>query len=365
MPLARVAEGLAKVRATNPNAHLVLTGGEPLIHSEIDRVLDLVEAIDLKLTILSNGTHLTAEKAARIKKIPRLRAVQISLDGWSEETHGKSRGRGSFAKVMAGIQNCIDAGVHFILAPTLHSENIHELQAIAEFAISNGGFVSPNNLRHFPHDSNKKAVTADGRKMTPRKAELRNEEVTISPKLVLPNEELMKCLVKVNRALREKFGRERMETLGAQFASTTACSVESPNSRSTCGFGRELIDVDWNGDVYPCHLAKSKELIIGNLFAESFDTILTRTEESGLRVRSYEIPKCSGCKFVSNCGGGCRMGAYFAYGTLKREDDLCEVNYKTNIRKLTMPLRDRDKAIQAGSEFDVNLPSPIEADASL
>lgn len=363
MPIERVAEGLAKVRAANPAARIVLTGGEPLIHSRIDAVLDLIAASGLTVTILTNGTHLTGALATRIARLPHLRAVQVSLDGWSPATHEATRGPGSFAKTMTGIHNLIAHRVPFILAPTLHRQNIHELAAITAFAVANGGFISPNNLRHFPHDSNKTATTADGRTMTPRKAELMQEEVTVSPKFTLENAELMRTLVEVNRELRKKYGTEYLAGLSARYKSTTACSVETPNAHAICGFGRELVDIDWNGDVYPCHLAKTRELIIGNIFEDDFPAIFTRTEVRGLRVKSYEIPKCGGCKFVSNCGGGCRMGAYFAHGTLKREDDLCDVNYASQVRRLTMELRQRDPSVTAGAQYDLDGSATRDGDA--
>ena len=59
---------------------LLLSGGEPLIHP---RFFDLVEhatAAGLKLTISTNGTLITPEKAARLKHA-NVAYVGISLDG--------------------------------------------------------------------------------------------------------------------------------------------------------------------------------------------------------------------------------------------------------------------------------------------
>ncbi|MEO1370267.1 MAG: SPASM domain-containing protein, partial [Acidobacteriota bacterium] len=74
--------------------------------------------------------------------------------------------------------------------------------------------------------------------------------------------------------------------------------------------------------------------LIGNIFEEDFASIFQRVEDRGIRVKSNEIEQCSGCKFVSNCAGGCRAGAWFTYGTLEHHDELCEVNYASNLSRL-------------------------------
>ena len=75
-------------------------------------------------------------------------------------------------------------------------------------------------------------------------------------------------------------------------------------------------------------------MVLGNLFEEEWSDIFQRAVDREIRVMAHDIPKCSGCKFVGTCGGGCRAGAYFAYGSMAREDDLCHLNYSSNIRKL-------------------------------
>jgi radical SAM protein with 4Fe4S-binding SPASM domain len=138
----------------------------------------------------------------------------------------------------------------------------------------------------------------------------------------------------MNRRLVDEFGLEVMADLAAKYKGPSVCSATEPNANFICGMAYSLVDLDWNGDVYPCHLSKGPELVLGNLFVEDFDAIFRRVRERGIRVESHEIPKCSHCKFVSTCGGGCRAGAWFAHGSLAREDGLCDLNYNSKLQSI-------------------------------
>jgi radical SAM protein with 4Fe4S-binding SPASM domain len=312
MTLDQVRLALGRVVEVNPQCLIVLSGGEPFSHRNIHEILDIVEDHGLRMAILSNGTFIDDEVAHHLRNLKGFRHIQISLDGITAETHEFTRGKGHFAKAMAAIHRIADQGLRFKIAPTLHNGNLHELPAIADLAVSLGGWVSPNQLKEFPHA---------GLNYT---------------NLALSTDGLLDSLRALNDHLVAKFGLERVVEVSHQYSKDDpeVCSVTSPNSRFICGMAWSLMDIDWNGDVYPCHLSKGPDLQIGNIFQEDFAAIFRRVEERGIRVKSNEIEKCSGCKFVSNCSGGCRAGAWFTYGTLESEDELCDVNYASQLSRL-------------------------------
>jgi radical SAM protein with 4Fe4S-binding SPASM domain len=312
MTLDQVRLALDRIKAVNPNCQIAITGGEPFSHPHIHEILDIVDDYQFPILILSNGTFIDDAAARHLKSLKGFRYIQISLDGITEETHALTRGKGHFPKAMAAIRSIIDQRLPFKLAPTLHNGNMHELPAIGDLAVSNGGWLSPNQMKELPH------------------AGLNYTNVAMS------TDGLIAALRAVNEHLVAKFGLPRFVELSHQYSrdDPEVCSVTAPNSKFICGMGRSLLDIDWNGDVYPCHLSKGPELLIGNVFQEDFAAIFRRVEERGLRVKSHEIEKCSGCKFVSNCAGGCRAGAWFNYGTLEHEDELCDVNYASHLRRL-------------------------------
>lgn len=318
MEMDRLRDVFAQIAAIRPDCHIILTGGEPLLHPDIGAILDLIDEYGFLLTVLTNGVLIDEAMAGRLARIRHLECVQVSVDGMTEETFALSRGRGTMAKVRAGLDHVIAAKLPFMVAPTLHRANLHEIAEMAVFAVENGGYIKPNNLRHFPHDSNK-AKTSDGTEMTAR--------------LVLSEEELIQAARDLDAGLIARFGTERIRALKDRFLVRANCAVDDHNAKSVCGFGWSLLDIDWNGDVYPCHLAKAPELKLGNLFEQSLTDILGVAESTGVRRKSHEIDRCSGCSFVSRCAGGCRVGAYFAYGTFEREDDLCHYNYRGSLER--------------------------------
>jgi radical SAM protein with 4Fe4S-binding SPASM domain len=303
---------LQRIKAVNPACTLIVSGGEPFSHTRIHEILDLIDEHGFSFKILSNGSFIDERAARHLKTLKGFQYIQISLDGATAETHELTRGKGHFPKAMAGLRSVIDQGLPFKLAPTLHDGNMHELPAIGELALANGGWMSPNQLKELPHSG----LNYTGLKMS--------------------NDRLLQALRQLNEHLVAKFGLAYVTEVGQRYfyQDPEVCSVAQPNSTFICGMAHSLMDVDWNGDVYPCHLSKGPELKIGNIFEEDFERIFQRVAERGLRVKSPEIEKCSGCKFVSNCAGGCRAGAWFTYGTLEHEDDICEVNYASNLSRL-------------------------------
>jgi len=347
MTVDRARIVLDKIKAFNARCNIIVTGGEPFTHPDILKILDLIDERELPFTILSNGTQITPEVATRLKSYQTFRYIQVSLDGFSEETFALTRGRAAFPKVIRAIESIIEAKVPFVLAPTMHEGNVHELHDVSSYAVANGGWISPNNLRHLPQDSNKRYLDDNGKVIPIRKVSevASNSYAEVISKLTLSNETLLGFIADSSRRLKKEFGAEYIAELSAKYSGRSVCSVDKPNANFICGMGHSLVDIDWNGDVYPCHLLKGDELVLGNIFESEITDIFAEVKRREIRVKSYDIPKCSGCSFNSTCGSGCRAGSYFAYGSFSREDDLCEVNGRGGMRKIFSQALSRDPSL--------------------
>jgi len=311
---------VGKVKEINSNCHIVITGGEPFLHPGIFRLLEHLQREGMMFSILSNGVLLTKATAKRLARYGNLRNIQISIDGFSKQVHSITRGN-TFDSVMLGIQNAIKARLPFSLAPTVHNGNVHEIDRIAYFALSNNGEIAPNNLRYIPGN--------------------RMKHLQLSSDNLVRSINLMYDAVKRVDVGRLKSTRERVKP--------TRCTPAS-RGREVCGLGWSLLDIDWNGDVYPCHLLEIEELRLGNVVTDTFDTVFETVEHLGIRTSSLEISKCRSCHFATSCAGGCRADAYFHYGTFKREDSLCDSLYRFSVNNLVTlrsgnRVRDRQFAI--------------------
>jgi len=308
MPLARAEDYLDRIAAENPLCEAVVTGGEPLLHPHFPDVLSGLESRGIDFTILTNGTRIDRSLARRLRQFSRLQYVHVSLDGVTPETHRMTRGD-SYAEVRQGISRLIEAEVPFALAPTAHEANLHELPPMAEFAYEHGGYFSPNNLKAFPGNSH--------------------------PDLVLTDESLYRSLYDVGSYMVSRHGLEALAKIQPP-RRTRACPSDDagPAAQAVCGAGDAIVDVDWNGDVHPCHLLRRPELVLGNLATGSFGEFASAAERLGVRTPASEIPKCSRCPFVALCAGGCRAFAYLASGTFRREDDMCALRHRLLMENL-------------------------------
>lgn len=111
-----------------------LTGGEPLLHPEILRLLDAVEKRNLSLTLETNGLLCLPEIAVRIASFKK-RFVSVSLDGADPETHEWVRGvKGSFAAACEGIRNLANAGLRPQIIFTVMKRNQGQLEGVVRLA---------------------------------------------------------------------------------------------------------------------------------------------------------------------------------------------------------------------------------------
>ena len=84
--------------------NIILTGGEPLLREDF---MDIVRYINLKdkgvkITLMTNATLLTAQLATEVTKY--ISAVDISLDGYDDESCSSIRGHNVFRKVLKSIE---------------------------------------------------------------------------------------------------------------------------------------------------------------------------------------------------------------------------------------------------------------------
>jgi len=113
-----------------------LTGGEPLMHSDIKSILKHIKKENLRLIVETNGTFCTHELVELIKECKNP-YVSVSIDGANAETHEWIRGvKGCFNAAIKGIQKLVKAEVKTQIIMTIMKHNKNELQALVNLANS-------------------------------------------------------------------------------------------------------------------------------------------------------------------------------------------------------------------------------------
>jgi len=110
-----------------------ITGGEPLLHSEITTLLDIVLVEKMHLALETNGTLCTPALARRLADHPGA-VISVSLDGMNAELHDWMRGLpGAFEAAMAGIRHLTEVGVKPEIIMTLTRRNAPRLREMVDF----------------------------------------------------------------------------------------------------------------------------------------------------------------------------------------------------------------------------------------
>jgi radical SAM protein with 4Fe4S-binding SPASM domain len=299
---------LDRIREQFPHCKVAVSGGEPFSHPHLFDILNLLSERDLSFVILSNGTLINKEIAKKLSEFSGLAYVQVSLDGLTKKIHGLTRGN-SFHAAFSGLNHLIEQDIAFSIAPTIHDGNVNEIFDLARFALSNKGYFTPNNYRTLP--------------MSPEGC-----GVTLSPEI------LYETLMQIDEWLSE-LGEDAVRAFTAPDFGYGDASQKIERRHFRCGLGEAIMDIDWNGDVYPCNLLKGPRFIMGNLLEQTLNEIRNAPHIRRYRTLSTEIPKCRNCLMVGICGGGCRAAAESTFGSFYREDDLCPQLFQSEVARLT------------------------------
>lgn len=303
--------------AENGVAYIAVSGGEPMMRPDFFEIAEYMKEKGIALSIASNATLITPEKAKKLKEVNCLYA-QVSLDGATSKTHDYFRGRESFNKTIAGIKNLIAEGIPVGISCTVTRLNINEFKKELELVEKLGVSIFMH-YNFIPTGRGKEIVKLD---ITPQQ-----------------REELLQYISGQN-------GKRKVAILSTapQFArvcsgfgaaSLTHFDVFSKTPEEAkqtqfladfvggCGAGRLYIGMEPNGDILPCVFIQKK---LGNIKTTDFYK-MWRTNKDLLEMRDREKfgGNCGHCDFRNSCGG-CRARAYGYYGSLTAPDPGCIKN---------------------------------------
>ncbi len=111
-----------------------LTGGEPLLHPQIQELLELICREDLGLTVETNGVLCTPDIASMMAACKET-FVSVSLDGADAETHEWVRGvAGCFEEALEGMRNLVNAGFKPQVIMSIMHRNKDQMDAVVRLA---------------------------------------------------------------------------------------------------------------------------------------------------------------------------------------------------------------------------------------
>jgi MoaA/NifB/PqqE/SkfB family radical SAM enzyme len=257
-----------------------ITGGEPLLRSDIFTIIDDIGRRGFAMFLLTNGTLIDGDTAARLADAG-VKGVQVSIEG-TEGTHDAIRGEGSFAKALAGAGYLCAAGVPVTLNITVSRLNVGEIPAMIDLTEALG--VPRLGIARF--------VPA-GRGMAMAGEMLSQEEVR----------DLYEWLLAVSVPGLDIVTGDPLATqlrsADSGLAGATACGG--------CAAGVSGLTLMADGTIVPC---RRLEIPLGNIRTHSLREIWATSEVlARLRDQGNYSGRCGACSRWASCRG-CRAIAW-------------------------------------------------------
>jgi len=289
--------------------YLIFGGGEPLIRSDMPQLIEGAVAARMRFQILSNGTLLTDEIAAFITSTHYCHGFQISIDGAQPTSHEIFRGKGTFNRVIRGLEILNRHGIPVHARVTIHKGNVHELIDIARFLLVD---------LEIPSFSINSAVHMGKCRQNSSSIQLDNREYTLAMQTLLFLDQQYPGRIKaisgpladVKRVLMvwNNFDAEEENLHGGGFL-------------SGCHAAWDKIGVRADGIFVPCIQLSHIEL--GGINKDRLQHIWqTHQKLEQLRKRMHipltNFEECKDCPYISICTGNCPALAYTRFGELDR-----------------------------------------------
>ncbi len=246
--------------------YLKLTGGEPTLHPEFERIVEHISDVGLRFRLLTNGRWPKKKELLEfLRQQPSLESLLISLHGPDARSHeGFTRTSGSFEDAVETIRLASEQGLKVATSVVITKFNWNRLDEIYGLSLRLGA----------DH-------VAFNRYIGPPLPE-------IEPEPWQAVQALEQVQDWIAQGLRVRFG-------------TPVPQCFAKISVSPCLAGQAFFTVDPWGNVRPCNHAP---VVVGNILNQSVEEILTSPK---MQWWNSMLPvECQGCPLANYCHGGCK-----------------------------------------------------------
>lgn len=133
--LRRIAD---EIFALNPSPMFILSGGEPLLRTDLPAIAEYAAGRGATVVVGTNGTLLTDDKIVELKQAG-VTGVAVSVESLDPTYHDRfRRGHGALADTLAAVDRLAGHGLDFIVQTTLTKANRAELPALTSWAADHG-----------------------------------------------------------------------------------------------------------------------------------------------------------------------------------------------------------------------------------
>ncbi len=294
---------------------LLVSGGEPLLRSDLFELLEHAAAIGLRTVISTNGTLITPAIAHRIKALG-VSYVGISLDGLHEVNDAFRGKAGAYDQTLSGFRNCHAVGQKTGLRLSLSRTTFRELLRI--FDLIEQERIQRVCFYHLVYSGRGEAMK--GEDLTPQETRATLDYV-IEKTLDFGRRNIATEILTVDNHCDGVYLYEYMKQRDqAKAEEIKRLLSRGGGNRSGMAIGA----VDWEGHVYIDQFTRS--LPLGNIRERAFGEIWQGADSellAKLRNRKSHLNgRCRHCRHIALCNGNFRARA-LSTGDLWASDPAC------------------------------------------
>lgn len=119
-----------------PIKDIILTGGEPLLHNDLFKIMDEIKQQGYNVDICTNGSLINSKNVKKLSNY--LSEISISLDTSDPRMYELIRGANHYERVINSITILVNAGVEVHLTCVINKHNINEIEELIRVASLSG-----------------------------------------------------------------------------------------------------------------------------------------------------------------------------------------------------------------------------------
>lgn len=266
---------------------MYFTGGEPLLYTGLYELLEYIKGKPIWSLVQTNGLLITNDVAEKLKRTG-VGACDLSLYGITPKTHDSITGSpGSFEKLFSAVDTLQEHDVRAFVSLVVVQPNVHEFSQFFDWALEKG-IPLAHIRRYIPRYPKDK---------------------------LLPDIDVMKTIIAEYAPRRDEYDEK-----GLHFEIEEAFDF-SEMEGARCPAGRQLCHVSVEGNITPCpYIPLPGE----SVFEEGFKNVWENSSLlESVRNAAVTTGKCTECRFISECGGGCVAAAYKITNSFTEPDPYC------------------------------------------
>lgn len=300
-----------------------ITGGEPLIQKNLVEIIREFDRNEIKIEgLFTNGTLLNKENITKIESIQEI-PLFVSLNGPLMEVQEKFMSMNDvYDLIVKNIKIAISMGVKVFANTSLSvlnddSKIIDEFYSLVKsLGIYRWRISRPFMKGNWVNNRSKFGIT------------LENELKILSKVFELWESDERPFDLELGHVMRYISGEYRQ--------------MDYQLGDYACDYYRERITILPNGDVSACPILIQKPFVVGNLKKEKLKDIWESPKMryfKDLKIGDVVEKKCNKCKYLSECGFGCRAWAVMTGNKYEDLDpEMCNTCFNPEYQKLRLKI---------------------------